>query len=146
MNSLISIKAPLVERVRLIGGRRDQRFKAVARWKGTKTPAMKSYEVYTVNGVRVGVVGAGGTGSAVIEQLARLGVGELVIFDDDTIDETNLTRIHGATVADVGRAKAELAAWSAALKVTQLGNRGIPTLDQLERARASGAAGGRPKA
>lgn len=26
--------------------------------KGTKTPAMKSYEVYTVNGVRVGVVGA----------------------------------------------------------------------------------------
>ena len=26
--------------------------------KGRKTPAMKSYEVYTVNGVRVGVVGA----------------------------------------------------------------------------------------
>ncbi len=40
----------------------------------------------------------------------------------------------------------ELAAWSAALKVTQLGNRGIPTLDQLERARASGAAGGHPRA
>jgi sugar/nucleoside kinase (ribokinase family) len=29
----------------------------------------------------------------------------------------------------------DTAAWSAALKVSQLGNKGIPTLDQLENAR-----------
>jgi sugar/nucleoside kinase (ribokinase family) len=37
----------------------------------------------------------------------------------------------------------DVAAWSAGLKVTQLGNKGIPTLDQLERARRSNRAGRR---
>jgi sugar/nucleoside kinase (ribokinase family) len=32
------------------------------------------------------------------------------------------------------------AAWSAGLKVTQLGNKGIPTLEQLENARNRGSA------
>jgi sugar/nucleoside kinase (ribokinase family) len=35
----------------------------------------------------------------------------------------------------------EIAAWSAALKAAQLGNEGIPTLDQLETARRSSGAG-----
>ena len=35
----------------------------------------------------------------------------------------------------------ETAAWSAALKVSQLGNKGIPTLDQLEEARESSCVG-----
>ena len=35
----------------------------------------------------------------------------------------------------------ETAAWSAALKVSQLGNEGIPTLEQLEKARASSRVG-----
>jgi sulfofructose kinase len=42
-----------------------------------------------------------------------------------------------------GRARAEcfdLAAWAAALKASQPGNAGIPTLEQLERARTSGRA------
>lgn len=60
--------------------------------------------------LRVGVVGAGGTGSPTVEQLARLGLGEMIVIDDDTVDDTNLTRIHGSTTADVGRYKAELAA------------------------------------
>lgn len=60
--------------------------------------------------LRVGVVGAGGTGSAVIEQLGRLGVGVLVLLDDEDVDATNLTRIHGTTAADVGRPKVDVAA------------------------------------
>ena len=52
--------------------------------------------------LRVGVAGAGGTGSAVCEQLIRLGVGELLIVDDDVVSETNLTRIH-ETVSSVRR-------------------------------------------
>jgi molybdopterin/thiamine biosynthesis adenylyltransferase/proteasome lid subunit RPN8/RPN11 len=59
--------------------------------------------------LHVGVVGAGGTGSAVAEQLVRLGVGELTIFDGDTLTATNVTRVYGSTVAATGANKAELA-------------------------------------
>ncbi|SDW47770.1 ThiF family adenylyltransferase [Paenibacillus sp. CF384] len=41
--------------------------------------------------LHIGVVGASGTGSPMIEQLARLGVGTISIYDDDTLSETNLT-------------------------------------------------------
>lgn len=63
--------------------------------------------------LRVGVVGAGGTGSAVFEQLVRLGVGEIVLIDDDEVSATNLTRIHGSTMADVGKPKIDVLAASA---------------------------------
>jgi molybdopterin/thiamine biosynthesis adenylyltransferase len=63
--------------------------------------------------LRVGLVGAGGTGSAVFEQLVRLGVGSVVLIDDDEITATNLTRIHGSVMADVGRPKVEVLAQSA---------------------------------
>lgn len=57
----------------------------------------------SLGALRSGVVGAGGTGSAVTEQLARHGVGDLVMLDDDVVvDDTNLTRIHGSTAADLG--------------------------------------------
>ena len=59
--------------------------------------------------LHVGVVGAGGTGSAVAEQLARLGVGELSIFDGDTLTTTNVTRVYGSTIAAAGANKAQLA-------------------------------------
>lgn len=62
-----------------------------------------------LSGLRVGVVGAGGTGSATIEQLARLGVGELVVVDDDVVDEANLTRIHESSHDDIDVPKVDLA-------------------------------------
>jgi molybdopterin/thiamine biosynthesis adenylyltransferase len=58
--------------------------------------------------LRVGVVGAGGTGSAVCEQLIRMGVGQLVVLDDDVVDVTNLSRVHESETADLGRPKTEL--------------------------------------
>lgn len=61
-----------------------------------------------LSSLRVGVVGCGGTGSAVAEQLTRLGVGQLVLIDHDTVTDTNVTRIYGSTLADVGRAKVEV--------------------------------------
>lgn len=44
----------------------------------------------------VAVVGAGGTGSAVIEVLARAGVGKIIVIDPDRIEQSNLERVHGS--------------------------------------------------
>lgn len=48
----------------------------------------------------VAVVGCSGTGSPVIEQLARLGVGRLVLVDPDRVEEKNLNRIMNSTRED----------------------------------------------
>lgn len=48
----------------------------------------------------VAVVGCSGTGSPVIEQLARLGVGRLVLVDPDRVEPKNLNRILNATRED----------------------------------------------
>ncbi|MES2359362.1 MAG: ThiF family adenylyltransferase, partial [Gemmatimonadota bacterium] len=60
----------------------------------------------------VAVVGCSGTGSPVIEQLARLGVGRLVIVDPDRVEEKNLNRILNATREDayLKRSKVEVMA------------------------------------
>ena len=50
--------------------------------------------------MKVGVVGASGTGSPTIEQLVRLGVGEIVIVDPDKVEKKNLNRILNTTLAD----------------------------------------------
>ena len=46
------------------------------------------------------VVGCSGTGSPLVEQLARLGVGRLVLVDPDRVEEKNLNRIVNATRED----------------------------------------------
>jgi molybdopterin-synthase adenylyltransferase len=43
----------------------------------------------------VGVVGCGGGGSHVVQQLGYLGVGDLVLMDGDRVEETNLSRLIG---------------------------------------------------
>jgi hypothetical protein len=57
----------------------------------------------------VAVVGAGGTGSAAIEVLARAGVGRLVLVDPDFVEESNLERIHGSSFDAIGNAKVSVA-------------------------------------
>jgi hypothetical protein len=51
----------------------------------------------------VGIIGLGGGGSHVVLQLAHLGVGNYMLVDPDTIDETNLNRLVGGTQKDVKR-------------------------------------------
>lgn len=65
---------------------------------------------HVLGDLRVAVVGCGGTGSAVIEQLARLGLRQFSLFDPDTLADTNTTRVYGSSPADVGRAKVDVAA------------------------------------
>ncbi len=52
----------------------------------------------------VGVVGCGGVGSAVAEQLLRLGVGRVVAVDPCAVDGDDLTRCYGTTWDDAARA------------------------------------------
>jgi molybdopterin/thiamine biosynthesis adenylyltransferase len=89
----------------------------------------------------VGVVGTGGTGSAVAEQLARLGVGALTLIDDDVVTEPTPTRGYGMTAADLGRPKAQvlaehLSAIGLATEVTALTTavQDAAALDQLAAA------------
>lgn len=49
---------------------------------------------------RVGILGLGGIGSLVAEYLARLGVGHFTLVDDDVVEESNLSRIVGASFSD----------------------------------------------
>lgn len=58
----------------------------------------KTYEI--LRQLRIGVVGCSGTGSIVVEQLARYGVGSLVLVDNDVVEEKNLNRILNSTVRD----------------------------------------------
>jgi hypothetical protein len=53
-----------------------------------------------LRGLHVAVIGAGGGGSILIEQLAHLGVGELTIVDHDVVKTHNLSRIIGAEESD----------------------------------------------
>ena len=71
---------------------------------------------------RVAVVGVGGLGALSAEILARLGVGELVLFDFDTVEEANLNRLVFRT-DQVGQRKVEairdhLAAANPDVKIT----------------------------
>lgn len=62
-----------------------------------------------LTGLHVAIVGLGGTGSPLAEQLCRLGVGRLSLFDGDRLDITNINRVYGSAVADAGRFKVDIA-------------------------------------
>ena len=59
----------------------------------------------TIGALRIGIVGAGGTGSAVAEQLVRLGARDILLVDADTLSESNVTRVYGSTTTRVGEHK-----------------------------------------
>ena len=59
---------------------------------------------------RIAVVGCGGLGGAVIEALARIGVGYLRVIDGDVFEESNLNRQLLCTESSLGREKALVAA------------------------------------
>jgi molybdopterin/thiamine biosynthesis adenylyltransferase len=74
------------------------------------TRAFGAQSVEDLAQLRIGIVGCGGTGSAVASLLARLGVSRLVLIDSDRIDQTNLNRLHFSRRSDaiIGRFKVDV--------------------------------------
>ena len=64
----------------------------------------------TLGNLKLAVVGCGGTGSCVAEQLVRLGVRNLLLIDPELLSESNLTRVYGSVATDVGRPKVDVVA------------------------------------
>jgi molybdopterin-synthase adenylyltransferase len=60
--------------------------------------------------LRVAIVGLGGTGSLIAQQLVHLGVQDFILVDPDVIEPTNLNRVVNATPDDVAHPKVEIAA------------------------------------
>lgn len=48
----------------------------------------------------VAIVGLGGGGSHIAQQLGHVGVGNLILFDPDQVEHSNLNRLVGATTRD----------------------------------------------
>lgn len=64
---------------------------------------MQAFDEGTIQRLRrltVVVVGASGTGSPVIEQLVRLGVGVIIVVDSDHVEDRNVNRILNSTMKD----------------------------------------------
>jgi len=56
-----------------------------------------------LEGVRVGIVGLGGGGSHIVQQLAHIGIKNYILFDDDIIERSNLNRLIGGWDSDVAK-------------------------------------------
>ncbi len=76
--------------------------------------------------LRVGVVGASGTGSGVIEQLARNCVGTLIIVDPDIVEPKNLNRIWNATSRDAAAKTPKVLVAARAIESMKLGTHVVP--------------------
>ncbi|MBD8900360.1 ThiF family adenylyltransferase [Rhodanobacter sp. DHG33] len=65
---------------------------------------------HAIEALCVGIVGLGGTGSLLVEQLMHLGVKKFILIDPDVIELSNLNRVVGANHGDLGVNKAKVAA------------------------------------
>lgn len=61
-----------------------------------------------VGSLRCAIAGGGATGSASLTLLMHLGIQNVVMFEKDIVEETNLNRLHGARLADVQSCSSKL--------------------------------------
>lgn len=62
-----------------------------------------------LHNAKVAVFGIGGVGSYVVEGLARSGIGNFILIDNDTVSISNLNRQIIATTKTIGKPKVEVA-------------------------------------
>lgn len=63
----------------------------------------------SIQQIVVGIVGLGGIGSIVCQELAHLGVRHFILIDDDKVEDSNLHRLVGGSRASVGKSKIKVA-------------------------------------
>lgn len=73
--------------------------------------------------LKIGVVGCSGTGSIVTELLARNGIGEIVLVDNDKVEKKNLNRILNASLQDAEENKFKVEVLQNAVKKMGLGTK-----------------------
>lgn len=76
----------------------------------------------------ISVLGAGGGGSHIAQQLAHMAIGTLAIVDPDLIEASNVNRVVCSAYKDVGRRKAIVLAE----RLQSLGGRVVPVLSRAE--------------
>jgi hypothetical protein len=102
-----------IEAVRLVGRRLGLQSECAKKDSSSSGAVDSTLRLWGAEGhrilgrLRVGVAGAGGVGGMVVEQLARLGVGRIVLVDYDMLDLENLNRAQGAKRHDIGRPKVD---------------------------------------
>jgi hypothetical protein len=79
----------------------------------------------------VAVIGCSGTGSIVIEQLARLGIGRLVLVDPDAVEEKNLNRILNSSKEDAFLHRPKVQVIASAIARMGLGQEVVPMVSNL---------------
>ena len=82
------------------------------------------------------VVGCSGTGSIVVEQLARMGIGRLVLIDPDVVEEKNLNRILNGGKEDAYLGRPKVFALASAVARMGLGQELLPLPINLVSQRA----------
>ena len=66
--------------------------------------------IHTLCRARIAVFGVGGVGGHCVEALARSGVGQLDLYDDDTVSLSNINRQIAALHSTAGQSKAQVMA------------------------------------
>ena len=84
-----------------------------------------------LRGLSAAVIGCSGTGSFVIEALARLGIGRLVLVDPDFIEEKNLNRIPNSTKEDAYLRRPKVHVLASAIARMGLGEEVLPIHSNL---------------
>ena len=72
------------------------------------------------------VIGCSGTGSPLVEQLVRLGIGRLILVDPDVVEEKNLNRILHATMEDAKAQRPKVEVLARAIERIGLGTEVVP--------------------
>jgi len=110
---------------------------SILRWDGGADPAEQGFSRRNVQVFGMGtvarlrtmaaaIVGCSGTGSVVIEQLARLGIGRLVLIDPDVVEEKNLNRILNSGKEDAYLGKPKVFVLASAIARMGLGQDVLP--------------------
>lgn len=99
-------------------------------------PAISPEEQEALKHKRVLVLGCGGLGGYIIENLLRLGIGHITAADGDSFDETNLNRQLLSSTENIGAGKAAEAARRARSVNPQVNFTAVPeffTADNAQR-------------